>query len=247
MTLLLGMSVLQWVPLASAIISFCAVVVAMSALGFQYWQFKKNREPVIGPAIKKFNVELPEAHLDWETGDEIDGQFSRTTIPLYNYGGTTAINIEYSYSCTNIKEMGKMINGNFKTKYRNIVINSVNEEVGTFNVLVENPKGVRIIEETRRYIERRDLIKSNDKVEILLPSYFIMIIAHIAQIKQIDNKGILPILELCVTYNDVNHKSYKVKYIIKIGLFRQNIKTAPDKPKLEFECIPEFISKVKLK
>ncbi|MFP3436157.1 hypothetical protein SB781_41030, partial [Paraburkholderia sp. SIMBA_061] len=75
------------------------------------------------------------------------------------------------YSCTNIKEMEKMINGNFKTKYRNIVINTVNGEEGTFNVLIENPKGVRIIEETRRYIERRDLIKSNDKVEILLPSY----------------------------------------------------------------------------
>ncbi|PFM42207.1 hypothetical protein COC59_26590 [Bacillus cereus] len=64
MTILLGMSVLHWTPLASAIISFCAVVVAISALGFQYWQFKRNREPVIGPAIKSFDLELPETHLD---------------------------------------------------------------------------------------------------------------------------------------------------------------------------------------
>jgi hypothetical protein len=241
LTLLLGTSVLQWAPLASAIISFCAVVVAMSALGFQYWQYKKNREPIIGPAIKSFDLELPETHLDWETGEKLDDKFSGTTIPVYNYGGTTAINISYNYKFTNLHEVEKKSLNNFpNTSSHSIRIDSINEKPLSFDLVFKNKTSKRRIMDIKSYIRRQDLIKPGEKVDILLPSYFLVIINYMFLFSAFEDI-VLPQLELTIRYNDINHKTWMVKYKMEMD---RAYKFSGSR--LESSFISEFISKEKL-
>ncbi|HDR4441239.1 hypothetical protein BK720_01700 [Bacillus thuringiensis serovar brasilensis] len=241
MTILLGMSVLQWVPLASAIISFCAVVVAISALGFQYWQFKRNREPVIGPAIKSFDLELPETHLDWETGEQLDDKFSGTTIPVYNYSGTTAINISYNYKIINLLEIEKVLNNFPKSSSHSIKIDSVNEKPLSFDLVFKNNTSTRRIMNIKSYIRRQDLIKPGEKVDILLPSYSLIIINYMFLFSAFEDI-VLPKLELTIRYNDVNHKTWMVKYKVEMD---RAYKFSGSR--LESCFISEFVSKEKLK
>lgn len=241
MTLLLGTSVLQWVPLASAIISFCAVVVAISALGFQYWQFKKNKEPIIGPAIKSFDLQLPETHLDWETGEKLDDKFSGTTIPVYNYGGTTAINISYSYKCINLHDVERSLSNFPKSTSHEIKVDSIDEEEKSFSLFFSNPTILGKILTIKSYIRRQDLIKPGEKVDISLPSYFLVIINYMFLFSAFEDI-VLPKLELKVRYNDVNHKTWMVKYTVEMDRaykFSRN--------RLESSFISEFVSKEKLK
>lgn len=241
MTLLLGTSVLQWAPLASAIISFCAVVVAMSALGFQYWQYKKNREPVIGPAIKSFDLELPETHLDWETGEKLDGKFSGTTIPVYNYGGTTAVNISYSYKFVNLHEVEKSLNNLAKYESHEIKIDSVNENPLSFDLVFKNNTSRRRFASVKSYVRRKDLIQPGEKIDILLPSYFLVIVNYAFILSAFDDI-VLPKLELTIRYNDINNKKWLVKYVVKMDMSYKLSNS-----RLESSFISEFVSKEKLK
>lgn len=241
MALLLGTSVLQWAPLASAIISFCAVVVAVSALGFQYWQFKRNREPVIGPAIKSFDLELPETHLDWETGEKLDDKFSRTTIPVYNYGGTTAINISYNYKFINLHEVEKSLDSFPKSISHEIKIDSINEEQKSFDLLFSNKTIMRRFLNIRSYVRRKDLIKPGEKVDILLPSYFLVIVNYAFLFSTFEDI-VLPKLELTIRYNDINNKKWLVKYVVKMDMSYKL-----SNGHLESSFMSEFISREKVK
>ncbi|WP_242253645.1 hypothetical protein [Bacillus cereus group sp. BfR-BA-01403] len=118
----------DWVAFAGAFIFGLAVFVAITAIWYQNRQFKKQREPVIGPAIKDFDLELPETHLDWETGEKLDDKFSGTTIPVYNYGGTAAINISYNYKLINLDEKEKCLNNFPKSTSHEIKIDAINKE-----------------------------------------------------------------------------------------------------------------------
>ncbi|HDR7621182.1 TPA: hypothetical protein QCX73_000577 [Bacillus mycoides] len=241
MTLLLGTSVLQWAPLASAIISFCAVVVASGALGFQYWQFKKNREPIIGPAIKSFDLELPETHLDWETGEKLEDKFSGTTIPVYNYGGTTAINISYNYKFINLHEVENILNNFPKTSSHSIRIDSVNEKPLSFDLVFKNNTSKRRFMDIKSYVRRQDLIKPGEKVDILLPSYFLVIINYMFLFSAFEDI-VLPKLELTIRYNDINNKKWLIKYVVKMDMSYKL-----SNGRLESSFMSEFISKEKIK
>ncbi|PGR32982.1 hypothetical protein COC47_28150 [Bacillus cereus] len=241
MTLLLGTSVLQWAPLASVIISFCAVVVASSALGFQYWQFKKNREPIIGPAIKSFDLELPETHLDWETGEKLEDKFSGTTIPVYNYGGTTAINISYNYKFINLHEVENSLNNFPKTSSHSIRIDSVNENPLSFDLVFKNNTSKRRFMDIKSYVRRQDLIKPGEKVDILLPSYFLVIINYMFLFSAFEDI-VLPKLELTIRYNDINNKKWLIKYVVKMDMSYKL-----SNGRLESSFMSEFISKEKIK
>lgn len=241
---MLGTSVLQWAPLVSAIIAFCAVVVAVSALGFQYWQFKKNREPVIAPAIRSFDLYLPETHLDWDTGEKLEDKFADTTIPIYNYGGTAAINIAYSYRFTNVSQIKESLINKIKDEDYKIKINSINGKIEPFEIFFQNPVLTKTIRINKIYTRRKDLISPGEKIDIQLPSYFLIIISYAICFGGINNQD-FPELELSLTYNDINHKNWNVKYMIKMD---SNYRWRIQSDKLRFECafIPEYISKEKI-
>ncbi|AKE15669.1 hypothetical protein [Bacillus cereus] len=231
----------DWIALAGAIISFCAVLVAIGAIVFQYWQFKKQREPVIGPAIKDFDLELPETHLDWETGEKLDDKFSGTTIPVYNYGGTTAVNISYSYQFINLHEVDKSLNNLAKYESHEIKIDSVNEKPLSFDLLFKNESLMRRFIGVKSYVRRKDLIQPGKKVDILLPSYFLVIVNYAFILSAFDDI-VLPELELTIRYNDINNKKWLVKYVVKMDMSYKL-----SNGRLESSFISEFISKEKLK
>ncbi len=231
----------DWVALAGAIISFCAVLVAIGAIVFQYWQFKKQREPVIGPAIKDFDLELPETHLDWETGEKLDDKFSGTTIPVYNYGGTAAINISYNYKLINLDDMEKHLNNLPKSTSHEIKIEAINKEQKSFDLLFSNKTIMRRFLNIRSYVRRKDLIKPGEKVDILLPSYFLVMVNNVFLFSTFED-FVLPKLELTIRYNDINNKKWLVKYVVKMDMSYKL-----SNGHLESSFISEFVSKEKLK
>ncbi|MED4021988.1 hypothetical protein [Priestia aryabhattai] len=235
-----GKDSFDWVALTSAIISLLAVVVAIVAIWMQQKQFKKQREPVIAPAIKSFNLELPETHLDWDTGEELNDKFSNTTIPIYNYGGTTAFNIGYSYKFVNLNKIKthlehKLIRDNF-----NIKIEAIDEKEKSFDLVFTNETKRKRFHKIRPYLKRTDLIQSGDKVNIVLPSYFLVLINWEFQLVDFDDIQ-LPELELTLVYNDINNQKWVVKHLIKMDTYREY-----DGNELKSNFVSEFISKHKV-
>ncbi|MGE1112164.1 hypothetical protein ACQJ0K_10410 [Priestia megaterium] len=226
----------DWVALSSAIISFLSVLVAIAAIWLQNRHFRKQREPIIAPAIKSFSLELPTTHLDWDTKEELDDQFSNTTIPVYNYGGTTAFNIGYGYKFINLKEMKKHLDHKVLGINFEIRIEEIDEEKESFDLIFTNEVKTRKMLEIRRYGNHQNLIQPGEQIDILLPSYFLVLISYEFQLSGLNDIK-LPVLELTVDYNDINNKKWMVKYLIKIDTFKYK------NGKLTSSFVSEFVSK----
>ena len=235
----------DWVPIVGALISLIAVFVAIVAVVLQFKQFKKIREPIIAPAMRSFDLELPETHLDWDTGEKLDDKFSGTTIPIYNYGGTTAINISYSYKFKNLIEVKESMNGLIVNEDCEIKIDSIDEKVkglGSFDLYFSNNKknNMRRFHNIRSYVRSKDLIQPGEKIDILLPSYFLVIINYAFLLSAFDEIK-LPILQLTLRYHDINNQDWEMKYIIKLDgswSYKRN--------RLESSFVSEFVSKKRI-
>lgn len=236
----------DWVALTGAITSVLAVIVAIITIWLQNKQFKKQREPVIKPAMKTFDVKLPEINLDWETGKKLDSKFSSTTIPVYNYGGTSAINISYSYTFTNLKAVKESLDKIQGFEDGDVKISDVNEENNSFDLCIESPSGWRRFNEIKRYVRFQDVILPGNNVNILLPSYFVVIINYAFQFDIWEDIE-FPELELSLTYNDVSDKYWNVKYIIKLDTKTYNRKSGSDGVYLKSHFINEFVSQNPIK
>ncbi|WP_019414164.1 hypothetical protein [Paenisporosarcina sp. TG20] len=235
----------DWVPIVGALISLVAVFVAIVAVVFQFKQFKKIREPIIAPAMRNFDLELPETHLDWDTGEKLDDKFSETTIPIYNYGGTTAINIMYSYKCINLAEVKESLD-NIKLHKDNVIkIDSIDKKVkDSFDLYFSNENektsNFRRFHNIRSYIKSKDLIQPGESIDIFLPSYFIVIINYAFRLSRLEDIK-LPKLQLKMRYKDVNYQDWEMKYIIQMGgsfNYKRN--------RLESSFVSEFVSKKRI-
>ncbi|MNF98826.1 hypothetical protein D3C84_817010 [compost metagenome] len=187
-------------------------------------------------------MELPDTHLDWETQEVLDNKFSSMTIPLYNYGGTTAINIKYSYKLTNFDKVKEYIDDDSNSIFPDYALELEqidDKEYQNFNLVIKNPsKKLFRIPNHASYINLQDSIQSNGKIDIFLPSYFLIIINHSFRVYSLDEAIVLPELELKIKYNDINNKVWIVKYTIKMDSayrYRNN--------HLNSNFIYEFISK----
>ncbi len=213
------------------------------AVVIQYKQFKKIREPIIAPAMRSFDLELPETHLDWDTGEKIDDKFSETTVPVYNYGGTTAINIKYSYKLINLVEVKESLDNIVEYVDYEIKIDSIDEKAkGSFDLYFSNTRKNNMlrIHNIRSYIRSKDLIKHGENIDIFLPSYFLVIINYSFRLSALDEIK-LPVLELTLRYNDVNYQDWEVKYIIKMdGSYKYKGN------RLESSFVSEFVSKKRI-
>ena len=251
------MKVESAIALVSAIISLGAVIVAIVAIRMQDRQFKKQREPIIAPATRGFNVKLPETHLDWTNGqelekkfsnlnwtggEELNGKFSDTTIPIYNYGGTTVFNVMYTYKFINVKEVKQSIDHILDYKDYAIKIESIKENLSSFTLKFKNDVKDKVFIDIGRYIKREDLIQPGEKIEISLPSYFLIIANYAFKLSAMDDIE-RPILELTVLYTDINYVEWEVKHKVRID----DILTYSGKEDtLESAFISEFVSKIRL-
>ncbi|MET3407127.1 hypothetical protein ABIC59_004593 [Priestia aryabhattai] len=252
------MKVESAIALVSAIISLGAVVVAIVAIIMQNRQFKKQREPIIAPATRNFNVKLPETHLDWTNGEELDkklsnlywtggkdldGNFSKTTIPIYNYGGTTVFNIRYNYKFINVKEVKQSLEHILDYTNYAIKIDSIKDDLSFFTLTFKNSSKGEISKNIGRERKREDLIQPGEKVEISLPGYFLIITNYAFILSALDDIK-LPILELTILYTDINYVEWEVKHKVRIDNSRSY---RGKEDTLETAFISEFVSRKKIK
>ncbi|MGK9430825.1 hypothetical protein ACSSTO_13220 [Bacillus atrophaeus] len=91
---------------------------------------------------------------------------------------------------------------------------------------------------TAPYIRRSDLILPGKSIGIKLPSYFLIMINYLSRIEEED---CFPELELKITYNDTNFKTWETKFIIKVDQIRKI--EVSSFYKLQTSLVYEFISK----
>ncbi|WP_440619587.1 hypothetical protein [Bacillus subtilis] len=239
----------DWV---ASLISFLAVVVAIASIWIQIRQFKKQREPVIAPGIKSLDLELPRITYDWVDDKRLDGKFADTTLPIFNYGSTSAINIIYSYKLNNHEKV--------RIRLEELLNDQSDLSVRFTDNYLDKDKGITddllfVIDEvvgnsyssyfrTTPYIRRIDLILPGESVGIKLPSYFLILINYLSRMGGDDS---FPELELKIIYNDTNFKSWETKFIIKVDqIWNISRKANPTISfRLQTSLVNEFISKNK--
>ncbi|MFK4423963.1 hypothetical protein [Bacillus sp. RC51] len=265
MELLLGENIFKWVPVAGTVITFCAVVVAICALRFQYWQFKRNKEPVINLVKKRVIFDFPNVPLDVKQQQKLNLDSpkvirvpdEKAMIPLYNHGETTVINLEYSYKIRNLQTIKNIVNAMLKAnnQYEEYKIQVGYSKDGTeiINAGLKNPMLPRgsvsfYVGYGRKPVERPKPIEPGEEIDIELPRYFFPISSHVVRAAGagLINESVFPELELNVSYSDINYRYYKVKYIIKVeGFFVNEYNLKPNCDELQLYLVPEFVSKSK--
>lgn len=241
----------NWIPIISAVISFLAVSVAIVSIWLQQWQYNKKREPIISPTTKSFTVELPGLGLDWETNEQLDNKFSNTSIPLYNFGGTTAHNISYSFKLMNLLTLEEQLGKYNSEKEIFAKIDQVNRENDSFDLFIKYNSSWKRFIEIRWFVKRADLISPGEKIDVFLPSYFLVLInyKYRALNRSDDFEMENPILELTVRYSDVNNDHYIVRYQVRLdGQYRVKGQMFEVKGiELTSSFVHEFITKKKIK
>ncbi|MDP4527085.1 MULTISPECIES: hypothetical protein [Bacillus] len=212
----------------SPLISLAAVIVAIASITIQNRNFKKQRIPVVAPVIKNFKLELPKLNLDWNNC-KIDDYFSETTIPVYNFGGTPAFNLTYNFAFRNFDEIKREL-PKLKIEGYEVGIHENTEGILSndhyrYEITVVGENFAHSLPLSTSQIKRRaDVIPAEGSVEINLPSYYVILINCLFRdisFRNIKRNKVFPELELTLTYNDINFKSFQTKYIIKIDEFRQ--------------------------
>ncbi|WP_017474025.1 hypothetical protein [Bacillus licheniformis] len=227
----------------SPLISLAAVIVAIASITIQNRNFKKQRTPVVAPVIKNFKLELPDVNLDWN-GGKLDDYFSETTIPVYNFGGTPAFNLTYSFAFRNTSEILKEL---ADLKIKGYEVNTDEDTDGNYSIgyryhlSIIGESFLYTIPLSTSHLKRRaDVIPAEGSVDINLPSYYLVIINSL--FRDITKKDrVFPELELTLTYNDINFNSFQTKYIIKVDEFHQlHLDMNDHLFKVRFSLIPEI-------
>ncbi|MGN2618514.1 hypothetical protein [Bacillus stercoris] len=232
---------MSWV---SPLISLAAVIVAIASITIQNRNFKKQRVPVVAPVIKNFKLDLPELNLDWNKS-KLDGYFSETTIPVYNFGGTPAFNLTYSFTFRNIdeimKELPKLkIEGIKAGIYQGSEEDLFSKDYRYYMGITGESFSYSLPLSTSQIKRRADVIPAEGSVDINLPSYYVALINCLFRDIRRDVR-VFPELELTLTYNDINFKSFQTKYIIKVDEFLQLYLNYGDYSfSAQFSLIPEI-------
>ena len=216
------LSTFDWGTFLGALGSIAAVFVALFTAYFQVYQFKKNREPLISPTIKKLDFLIPDILSDWEEDEELKKKFSNTFLSLGNFGYTTVFDVSYSFKAKNIIEIQKYLQEG-QTGEELVIKNlEIDEKKQIFNIEIITENGKKIYHKNRRYTHRLDPIGEGRSIKVPLPSYFILLSNFIlANMSPFDEDEILPELELFIYYTDVDMKKWKIVYDIKWDIVRE--------------------------
>jgi len=208
---------ITWIAIAS-IASSIAVILSAISLLIQRQQFKNANEPLINPIIKRVNVELPRIRCDWETNEKIDKKFSETNLTLLNIGGGLAYDIKYYFEFNNYQEMVKVISKlqMYEDQYFELKCHSFNDH--KYEISIKEDNGFVMFTQNQRYIKSLNPLKSGEKAEIPLPSYF-MILTN-ALLRHGNKLGFqfikeLPELLLNIEYKNIMEKKKTKIYLIK--------------------------------
>lgn len=231
----------DWV---ASLISFLAVIVAIASIWIQIRQFKKQREPVVAPGIKAIDLELPRITYDWVNDKKLDKRIADTTLPIFNYGSTSAINISYTYKLIDDEKVRGRLE-ELMDEQSDICVSLTDnflEEGSTYDLLEVKDGTYKGRFRTTPVVRRSDLILPGESIGIKLPSYFLIMINYISRIGEED---CFPKLELKIKYNDTNFKTWEAKFIIKVDQISKIQKFSNGNYKLQTSLVYEFISKNK--
>ncbi|WP_392454826.1 hypothetical protein ACF3OH_12000 [Chryseomicrobium aureum] len=202
--------------LMAALVSLLAVIVAIVAIYYQHKQFKINRKPYITPVRKSFAIDLPSILTDWFTGEKIDKRFSNLTIPIYNLGSTTAIDISYWYSLKNIEELSEYWNNKVYFDSTSYSIKVLDQDY-PYSIGIKDRLASREANLTcKNFVNYADKIDPGLFLEVKTPTYFMIFISGIykEQSPLLPNAP-TPIFSLFIEYTDLDRVRHRVEFEMK--------------------------------
>ncbi|PEJ57051.1 hypothetical protein CN692_14225 [Bacillus sp. AFS002410] len=219
------------IQIVAVFIALIAAGASFATIFYQRWIDKKNKEAIIVPGIKSINANVENILSDWEYEDGssaeakfITKQFSRAKIPIWNYGGTPIFNIGFSYQLENeveffnLNELHKSINNPFSNEYYDLAIKKKNEDDGA-RLIISNfqflKKNINESRDILPFIRTVDSIMPNQKAEIVLPDYFIILLNNYF-LQTMKDEKLRPILKLSIVYDDINFHSWRKEFRIFI-------------------------------
>lgn len=211
--------------LLAALVSLLAVIVAIVAIYYQHKQFKINRKPYITPVRKSFTIDLPSILTDWFTGEKMDKRFSNLTIPIYNLGTTTAIDISYSYKLENAEELYEFWNNKIKIDSTSYSIEVLDKEYPYLIHIEDSVLGVESYLSSKSFIRYADKIEPGSFIEVKTPTYFMIFISGIYKEQSLlFPNAPSPIFILNIRYTDVDRVEHEVDFEMKSDVKNVDIK-----------------------
>lgn len=215
---------INWWAIAGSIASVLAASVAVITVCFQKYKYDKERKPIISPLVSKFNLSDISLLTDWESKYKIDKKWSGTKVNLKNYGKESIIDMNYSYSFKNYKEIeGFLESINSETPpslrlYNPEFFKGKKETILSKASLKGDNGKIQFDYSITRHLLHADPLSPEEEIAINLPSYFIILtnylITHPSEIVFNNFDHPYPILELYVHCKDTDQRNWLTVYEI---------------------------------
>ncbi|MGG4197709.1 hypothetical protein [Peribacillus frigoritolerans] len=210
------MEVKEWAPIVSATAAAVASIGSWFSIYTQGKREKKNKEAIIVPGIKDIEVTIDNILSDWENKEQLDKRFSKTKIPMWNYGNTPVFKINYCFYLENVNEfLDIKTKSNHYSDYNFLITkDEAHNKLFIDYKNVEYKQGF-YTSKIQPYLRDLNYIQANSSAEILLPDYFLILLNHYF-LNMESQEAKMPILKLVLFYDDINFKTWRKEFRIFI-------------------------------
>lgn len=168
------------------------------------------------PGIKNIETMIKNILSDWDVEEPLPKKFSKTTIPMWNYGTTPVFNIKYCFDIENIEDFLHIEHEpQLFDDYKFVVT----KEDSSYTLLLSyeniNGKKGHLTSKIVPYLRDLDSIQANTSSQIILPDYFIILLNHYF-LNSMDHENKKPFLKLTFMYDDINFKTWRKEFRIFI-------------------------------
>lgn len=232
---------MDWYMLIAPIAASIAAIASWYSIYTQGRRYKKNKEPIIVPGLKNIETKINGILSDWDSDEEINEAFSNTTFPLWNYGNTSVFNVKYCYYIENLEGYIEEAESILEDSHRVAFLRADNKDfewqLGVSDYKKEDYEQTLVnLFNIAPFIRSAGVIKSNESIEINLPSYFIVLVNdyHLNRIVyRNQNTPKVPVLRLKVIYDDINFTTFEQSYLLTLSYAAKHSR---EKLRTNFEC-----------
>lgn len=268
---LFSINIVELSTIFGALGTMFAAIIAAFTIWYQVYKYEEEIKPVLAPKVKSFKLLNLRTLTDWDKGNDIKGfKWSETELEIVNFGKMPIINIDYSFTLINYKEVKEeldSINNHISTAipdgweeqqkfYSNkedyIELSNPEFHKDDKNILRTADIIGRVNQRSFNLHLKRTLMKSEainvgEQASFNLPSYFIILNNHLL-LKNSSLRSLksLPELELYIRCVASNQKKWLIIYKIKYG-YRSISRYGSKGNSNEFFLDFEFDRLVKLK
>lgn len=238
----------EWISLTAVVIAMMAAIASWLTIYSQERINKKNKEEIIIPGIKTVEANIENILSDWDQNKLLlsHDHFSKTTLPLWNFGSSPVCNIRYSYELEGVDKWDEAakerqdIKRDYSIRISNENSTIEEKEFQTFIVEYENTKknsrGI-LRSELLPFVRTLDVIKANEYGNIYIPNYYLILLNNYF-FNELINDDIPPTIILNVQYDDVNLNTWRKKFRIMLATTHQ-ISDTKLSTSLEYELIQD--------